>query len=274
MTPVKTHNENRQLVCLICFKKGSRMLRITDKELGRIRKYFMEDFDPMNEKLPNGTCSRCRLLLYRIENGKPCVIDKGVDYSMLRFPAMTRFRGMGRVLGQITNCPCSICVIARDHPGYENSTYRGYPGTGKARSYTLGRPPKIKRKRSVSAESVKVCQRCKKMIGKGIRHSQPCKPQQQNLQNVIENDPLEVERLASEVIKKKIADSGRSKTIQIASCRKNKVLTLPKPPSKTSTSLYKYEKIPATELNNLRLKNNLTQKQILRTAQVIRSWKG
>ena len=60
MPPVRTHNENKSLVCLICFRKGSSMKKIVGMTLSRIQKYFMADFDPCNLKLPSSICARCR----------------------------------------------------------------------------------------------------------------------------------------------------------------------------------------------------------------------
>ena len=57
MPPVRTHNENRALVCLMCFKKGSSVRKITGVILSRIQKYFMEDFDTSTLELPSSICS-------------------------------------------------------------------------------------------------------------------------------------------------------------------------------------------------------------------------
>ena len=70
MPPVRTHNENRALVCLMCFEKGSSMRKITGVILSRIQKYFIEDFATSTLELPSSICSRCRKILINVENGK------------------------------------------------------------------------------------------------------------------------------------------------------------------------------------------------------------
>ena len=62
-----THAQNRAKVCLLCFQKGSSMSLITGITLTRVQSYFFENFNPLDQKLPNGICGLCRLLLHRVE---------------------------------------------------------------------------------------------------------------------------------------------------------------------------------------------------------------
>ena len=125
MTPSRTHNENRSLVCLICFKKGSSMSTIVGVNLERVLKYFMEDFESCDLKLPNGLCSHCRNILYNHEKGKSVLISDPIDYSKLSFPVLTRKYEGVRDIGDLKDCPCSICTIARKNPGQSNNNFGG-----------------------------------------------------------------------------------------------------------------------------------------------------
>ena len=61
----RTHNENRSYVCLICFTKPLKpelrknLFIINGVILERVQKYFLENYDPGDEKLPNVT--RCAI---------------------------------------------------------------------------------------------------------------------------------------------------------------------------------------------------------------------
>ena len=87
----KTHGECRSSVCLICFKKGSSMTTITGVVLKRVLNYFLADFNPDNQYLPNGICSHCRNNLLKIDQGKleSTALPNLTNVSMLTFPPIT-----------------------------------------------------------------------------------------------------------------------------------------------------------------------------------------
>ena len=103
----KTHEANRYLVCLICFKKGSSMKKISGIILKRVQDYFYEEFDPNDEKLPNGICARCRNILLNIDQGKlePSALDDPIDFSALSYPTLTRSFGGGHSYQRLTTLP-------------------------------------------------------------------------------------------------------------------------------------------------------------------------
>ena len=100
---VATHAQNRSKVCILCFEKGSSMKDLNDKtivDLKRVRDYFFTNYDHKDMKFPNGLCARCRKLLQRIDlptdhKEKKDVSDlpDPVDFSKLKFPALTRSSG-------------------------------------------------------------------------------------------------------------------------------------------------------------------------------------
>merc|ERR1712026_351083 len=90
---VFTHHICRGKVCVMCFQKGSSPTIIHPGSvlLSRIQKYFLEDYDPTNQKLPNSICSRCRNLLFFVEKGKMSKDDlpNPDDFSQLDFGGRT-----------------------------------------------------------------------------------------------------------------------------------------------------------------------------------------
>ena len=101
------------------------MTDIVGVTLSRVIKYFMEDFDPSDVKLPNGICTHCRNILLNIEKEKPAALNDPIDFSKLSFPVLTRKYESISDLGDLRDCPCSICVIAKTNPGQINNSFGG-----------------------------------------------------------------------------------------------------------------------------------------------------
>ena len=80
----------------MCFKKHkpSSISKIVASSvvLGRVQQHFHEDYEPGDPKLPCGLCSRCNLILSKIDQGKatPQDLDDPVDFASLVFPPITR----------------------------------------------------------------------------------------------------------------------------------------------------------------------------------------
>ena len=112
------------------------MLTLTEGlTLTRLRKYFFANYNPDDVKLPCGTCTRCRNLLLKVDKGKAeqSSLPDPVDFSALEFPRITRSSGVTD-LGELTNCTCSICTIARANP--KESGYNSHE-----KLFALGCPP-------------------------------------------------------------------------------------------------------------------------------------
>ena len=64
------HETNRKKICLVCWTKPlkweSNMRQIQGEVLDRVKKYFMSNYKPTDDKLPSGICSRCRLIFLEI----------------------------------------------------------------------------------------------------------------------------------------------------------------------------------------------------------------
>ena len=155
----KSHAQNRANVCLICFKVGSSMTKIGGITLDRVKRFYIENFDPTDAKMPNGVCAHCRKLLERIDSGKldtNCLPDP-INFSSLSFPAVTRSTGtLDR--DQVTFCTCSLCKVAMQE-------FRGEVGSigrkkNKSGPFLKGRPKTMEIERLPLAKPVSRCQRC------------------------------------------------------------------------------------------------------------------
>ena len=80
----KSHKDNRTLVCLTCFSKGSGMTEAKQGSLtlNRIYKFFLKSFDLSNEHFPNAIYFKCRKGFERLEIGdKNIILTKPFDFS-------------------------------------------------------------------------------------------------------------------------------------------------------------------------------------------------
>ena len=205
----RTHDQNRELVCLVCFKKGNSMIKIdSGVNLSRVQKYFIENYDPNEEKIPNGLCSRCRIILLDIEQGKKSVsaLPEPMDFSSLIFPAITRSSKVNN-LKDFQHCTCSICSIVRVYP---NDHTKPYP---------LGRPSLSDNIDIPTEKPCKICKTCLQFVGKGIHHPSPCgiRHRRENVQSLLYEDPRGYEIAVSTLVKEKVAESpSGSSYIQVA----------------------------------------------------------
>lgn len=72
MPKAKTHDENRNQICLLCFGKTKSMFSVKDGLKDLFEKYL--EYDALDERLPRVLCSTCKRDLYRVENGsEKCV---------------------------------------------------------------------------------------------------------------------------------------------------------------------------------------------------------
>ena len=71
-TPPASHDENRGKICLICFNKPASISEITDVTLERVKKHFLPEYNPSDEKFPTGICNHYRLLLVKIDKNEKC----------------------------------------------------------------------------------------------------------------------------------------------------------------------------------------------------------
>ena len=182
------------------------MSLITGKTLSRVQSYFFENFNPLDQKLPNGICGLCRNLLLRVElpdnDTKKIKVEQlpdVTDFSKLNFPVPTRSSG-SLTLGEMKNCLCDLCKIASENVASFGSRSSGH---GFAKPQNLGRPPMIGPPKLCTPKPIKVCSRCMQVVGKGIFHPQNCtiSDRRLNLHELSLEDPRGRELEAGKVYK-------------------------------------------------------------------------
>ena len=297
MPPSRTHGQNRSHVCLICFTKplkaelNKNIWVIQGVQLQRVHKYFMSNFDPNDQKYPNGICTCCKSKLLKIENADkkaekenveldpstlPSLPDL-VDYPSLNFPRVgTRSSGVAE-LKDLTNCPCEICKVALANPSQVGHSFGGQNKTG---PHQIGRPPNPEPKPNTLplAKPVTICSRCRQLIGKGISHPQPCTltDRRENITNEVNQDQRLKETIAANVVKDKVSQAGDGdKFIELAtpSGRTLKV-AITKSDRDRVAKYYGDKPIPASELKKLMIHNKMTFRAMERDAQFYRAMKG
>ena len=250
------HETCRGLVCLLCFRKpipNSSGRIITENNYApRIRKYWLANYDPCDEKMPNGICAVHRNLLLAIEKKtlKPSALPNPIEFSDLYFPRITRNSGVSS-LRDLKNCDCDICLVARDNPGNKGHTYGGK---------NQGRFPY---KKTVEIEKpFNLCKTCFQLIGPGVSHPQPCSKadRPENLSKFLDLDKKSKEKVVSSAIKQKQAETPRGDSISFASGR-NKELKVQIGQNKPTKCLFPEGNVTAEHIQARNNAAGLTQRQ-------------
>ena len=93
-----THAQNRSKVCLVCFQKGTTMRSAeSPQNINNIQEFFMENYNPLDLKMPSGLCMCCLNKLRKMEIKKlgkdkerplPEVkLPDPIDFAKLQFPS-------------------------------------------------------------------------------------------------------------------------------------------------------------------------------------------
>jgi hypothetical protein len=196
MPPAKNHEENRKSVCCVCMKKSNDVL--TKTVIERIQKYFQQDIDFKDSRVPSGICTACRMNLATVSNeGLEKSATPLYNFSSIILPIFLR--------SSPSSCTCTICKIARSfptnnlgnlHPLSVEKKKRGRPGTLTKSPEEPQPPPQ------------KTCPRCLSVVGPGKSHI--CTPStlNKNIKTFVEEFPKGAEKIASAVIKSKEKSPG------------------------------------------------------------------
>ena len=136
MPKKKSHEENRQSVCSVCFRKGSRKVSPTDEKL--IRYFVVENFDASDPHFASALCGGCYLVLHAYMNGyfsRPLKIC--LEGYAVQIPKKLRHQSE-------SECECRICKISQ--------------------SFVL--PSRRKVKKSSTPPTITLCSKCLSAIGK------------------------------------------------------------------------------------------------------------
>ena len=65
---VKTHEENRSLICCVCWRKCDKNSRSVTKAIeDLVKKFVFESYSSLNESYPSSICGSCRVCLTEME---------------------------------------------------------------------------------------------------------------------------------------------------------------------------------------------------------------
>ena len=63
------HNKNREKICLVCASSASYIVSEESRLKSLIDKYVVQDYTPLDIRLPNGLCTTCHRSLYSFDAG-------------------------------------------------------------------------------------------------------------------------------------------------------------------------------------------------------------
>lgn len=235
------HEENRTKVCLICMRKAKGDCHITNTILERIQLYYIEDYSLDESCCPNAVCATCRSKLLDISQGK-CnaeILPEVFDFSRI-VPYTMATRSYERPI-----CDCYICTVARCKS--EPKLKRGRPCISTYES-SKGTP-------------VRLCSNCKSPFGRGLSHRCNVSTLRENLLADFENvDPNTKEIVATEIVREKIAQDG--KTIALQTLGPNKLSLQVSNSSTTQKRLFTSQNISNLQ-NTLGSSNNEMVRKVM-----------
>ena len=270
----QTHGFWRSQVCLICFHKSNnfkKLVYVIDKNtkkktagaiLKRVRESFFEEFDPDDPHFPYGLCSYCNNII----NRNPTQLPAPYDFSVLKFPVLTRSSGaQSPYLDDYKDCDCGICKVGRENAGTVGHQF------GKKSLHNLGRPPLQGPRVDLGLpKSFKVCRDCRQPLARGKPH--PCNVQnrRKQLEEQMRNDPVWAEISASKVIKAKASAQSGSDSIKLATGGTPLTLSNPSVRKPTTKAPYHDSPIPAEQFQKLQAKTGVSDNTINEFASFIR----
>ncbi len=99
---MRTHEENRAIVCCICWQKSNQT--ISTKLCSIIRQNVIANYDPNSPLFPGGLCSSCRAALYSVARNER---KRHLNVAESFVPGLTGSKRSGGTGW------CRICSIAR-----------------------------------------------------------------------------------------------------------------------------------------------------------------
>lgn len=177
----RVHDENRNRVCVICYRKGSRKLSSTD--INAIQDYVIDGYSPENSNFPKAMCNGCFFILNKKRNGIDVNLPMCDNYDPDR-PIILR---------SSIQCSCRICCVARADLN-EAKNMKKKPGRRPSQQANIN-----------TESSFKVCGLCFAKLYRGCSHSnESCRSKRQKISNINDllDSPTKVtkQRVASRII--------------------------------------------------------------------------
>ena len=230
----RTHDENRNLICILCCNKIKQNKAIQNNESisQSIRKYIYEDFLAQDPHYPSSICQGCRQKLYRLSKGQKVNLPSFYDFKAETIrPNNTRAQNI---------CECFICEKSRDRRCIKS----------KAKALTC---------------SIKICDVCKGKVAKGISHI--CKKSEIS-ENIVALTASCSVKSQGQIATKLLTSLGdNEKEIKVAT--KGRYKTIVMNPKKENKKV-----IMSDDFKILKEKLNLSNNQTYKVAQWIRGSLG
>ena len=179
----KSHDEFRASVCIGCHKSGVKTV-VSPAKIKLVQDVIFNGFSLDYSAVPYGLCDSCRMLL-----------NRGNYMPKFNYDALTK--SMKRISNG-EKCNCYICTAGRSKK------------RNKVKKLKPGPKPSNGDKEENEAKVVKICSKCKQVVGKGIRH--PClkRNQADNLMNLA-TDQTTRHQFANKVIKESVNEDSTVK---------------------------------------------------------------
>lgn len=237
------HNKCRSRVCILCYRKGTRSLSLTD--VGAIQEFVIEGYSVDNYLFPSAICNGCYLILSKKRNGQN-----------VKFPEVDTYDpGVSMVLRSSAICTCKICSVAKAD---KQDAVKMKKPRGRPTQHTDSTP----------TTSHKVCSNCFAKIYPGCNHSaNMCASRREKVNNVeklLNSDVVTKERIASRII-----DTASDSSLATLGNQRKKIYTTP--PS-SSSSIQK--QLNVGDLSMIQQDLNLSTRQTYTLATDLRKCTG
>lgn len=104
MPKARTHKENREKICLLCFGKTKCMYSVKGKLKNLVEEYL--EYDDLDERLPSVVCSTCKRDLYKLKNSSEHCVKLSNLSDLKAILSSTRS-------SDNDTCYCVVCELAR-----------------------------------------------------------------------------------------------------------------------------------------------------------------
>lgn len=133
---MKSHEENRSKVCLLCFKKAIPARKIHGTLVKTIAEKILPEYNNEDEKFPKVLCQGCYRAVYRYKNGE-----------QLQNIELHKYQSGKNDIRNKDHRECELCTVAQSN------------------CLKI-----VKKKRTVKNDIIKICRKCLTNLGPGKRH--------------------------------------------------------------------------------------------------------
>ena len=223
MPPPRTHEQNRALLCTVCWRKGKDYRVIIESQKTDIAKYVYADFLKNQSFLPTGLCTTCRLSLASQGTTSPRPLPPGDNFHAI----VESVKATTPTLTRASLCSCRLCEIAREKRSTEKECSPVQPPEKASCSSSSSSPS------SSRPSEITVCGDCFHEKGPGKIHPCTREAKVSNLQSRI--SPNTMDRLCSAHLRihadasgqVTLKTGGRPMVVTVESAKRNLFQTTP-----------------------------------------------